>query len=83
MKKIRVLHYGLSDNCGGIENVVFSWFKHKPDNVIFDFVNDDKAPLAYQDDFIKGGSTIHYMELILYRFIYQSSRRRRETITTN
>ena len=39
MKKIKVLHYGLSDNCGGIENVVFSWFKNKPDDVVFDFIN--------------------------------------------
>lgn len=59
MKKIRVLHYGLSDNCGGIENVVFSWFKHKPDNVIFDFVNDTERPLAYESEFIEGGSKIY------------------------
>lgn len=62
MKKIKVLHYGLSYNCGGIENVVFSWFMNKPDDVVFDFVNDDKLPLAYEDVFVKGGSTIHHFE---------------------
>lgn len=58
MKKIKVLHYGLSDNCGGIENVVFSWFKNKPDDVVFDFVNDTDEPLAYESEFRKGGSSI-------------------------
>lgn len=62
MKKIKVLHYGLSDNCGGIENVVFSWFKNKSDDVVFDFINDDKATLAYEDEFVRGGSRILYME---------------------
>lgn len=62
MKKIKVLHYGLSENPGGIENVVFSWFKHKPDDVVFDFVSDCKAPLAYEKEFVEGGSRILHME---------------------
>ncbi len=62
MKQIKVLHYGLSDNKGGIENVVHSWFENKPENVIFDFVNDSDNPIAYEDEFIKGGSKIYHVE---------------------
>ena len=54
MKKIKVLHYGLSDNKGGIENVIHSWFENKPEDVIFDFVNDSDSPIAYEEEF-KGG----------------------------
>ena len=52
---IKVLHIGLSSNRGGIENVVYSWFKNKPEDVIFDFINVENADLAYQDEFLAEG----------------------------
>ena len=55
MKKIKVLHYGLSDNKGGIENVIHSWFENKPEDVTFDFVDDSDSPIAYEDEFKGGG----------------------------
>ncbi len=62
MKKIKVLHYGLSDNKGGIENVIHSWFENKPEDVTFDFVNDSNSPIAYEDEFKKRGSKIYHIE---------------------
>lgn len=62
MKEIKILHYGLSENPGGIENVVFSWFKNKPGDIRFDFVSDCELPLAYEKEFIAGGSKILHME---------------------
>lgn len=58
---IKVLHYGLTQNQGGLENVVLSWFNNKPDNIQFDFVNDCVEPLAYQDYYEKKGCKIHYV----------------------
>jgi glycosyltransferase involved in cell wall biosynthesis len=54
-RTIRVLHVGLSSNTGGIETVVHSWFCNKPDYVQFDFINVEKKPLAYEDEFLKQG----------------------------
>ncbi|MBT9015561.1 hypothetical protein BTI82_04885 [Lactobacillus delbrueckii subsp. bulgaricus] len=48
---IRVLHIGLSSNPGGIEKVVYSWATRLPQDIRFDFVNVDKAPLAYESYF--------------------------------
>ena len=62
MKQIKVLHCGLSDNKGGIENVVHSWFENKPEDVVFDFINDSDNPIAYEDEFIKSGSKIYHIE---------------------
>lgn len=56
--KIKVLHYGLSDNNGGVEIDVLSWFRNKPDDFQFDFINDSKNPLAFQDEFESKGSKI-------------------------
>lgn len=57
-KCIRILHVGLSDNVGGIETVVKSWFDHKPEDIEFDFVNNNSGELAFSDEFLKSGSHI-------------------------
>ena len=59
MKKIKVLHIGLSSNIGGMEKVVESWGKYLPEDMIFDFVSVEKIPLAFEEDWIAKGSTIH------------------------
>ena len=59
---IKVLHYGLSYNYGGIENIVYSWFKNKPDNIDFDFINDSDMPLAYEDEFKQGGCKVYKVD---------------------
>ena len=59
MKKIKVLHVGLSSNIGGMEKVVESWGKYLPEDMIFDFVSVEKIPLAFEEDWIAKGSTIH------------------------
>lgn len=56
---IRVLHVGLSDNIGGIETVVHSWFKRLPDDIHFDFIKTTTNKLAFEDEFISGGSKIY------------------------
>jgi len=52
---IKVLHVGLSSNQGGIENVVYSWYKNKPDDIQFDFINVEEHNLAYQSNFEQKG----------------------------
>lgn len=59
MKKIKVLHMGLSDNVGGIETVVHSWHNFLPDDINFDFINVGKNKLAFEDDFVKKGSSVY------------------------
>ncbi len=64
MKKIRVLQIGLHTNRGGIETVVYSWWKNMPhDEVVFDFLNVWNEPIAYQDEFEAGGAKIIYKSL--------------------
>ena len=58
-RKIKVLHYGLSENKGGIENVVFSWLKNKPGDITFDFVNDTGNKLGYEDEFKNYGCHVY------------------------
>lgn len=55
---IKVLHVGLSSNYGGIEGVVHSWFKNKPTDIQFDFINDGNLPLAYSKEYEKGNCHI-------------------------
>jgi len=55
---IKVLHFGLSDNYGGIENVVHSWFLNKPKDFQFDFVKDVDNKLSYEDEYINNGCKI-------------------------
>ena len=59
VRKIKVLHVGLSDNVGGIETVVHSWHNFLPDDINFDFINVGKNKLAFEDDFVKKGSTVY------------------------
>lgn len=64
MKKIRVLQVGLHTNRGGIETVVYSWWKNMPrDEVVFDFLNVWNKPIAYQKEFESGGAKIIYKSL--------------------
>jgi len=59
MKRIRVLQIGLSPNRGGIENIVYSWWKKiSKDQIVFDFLNVWDEPIAFQEEFIKGGAKI-------------------------
>lgn len=59
MKDIRVLHIGLSDNVGGIETVVHSWLKYKPEWLHFDFVQIGEKRIAFENDFMDSGSKIY------------------------
>lgn len=59
MRKIKVLHYGFSENKGGIESVVMSWLRNKPDNFQFDFLNDTGTTLAYEGEIKTAGGIIH------------------------
>lgn len=64
MKKIRVLQIGLHTNRGGIETVVYSWWKNMPhDEVVFDFLNVWNEPIAYQDELEASGAKIIYKSL--------------------
>lgn len=56
---IKVLHVGLSSNCGGIENVVRSWNSILPENIRFDFINNGVEDIAYHEEFEKKGGTIY------------------------
>ena len=58
MEKIKVLHIGLSTKVAGIETVVHSWLKYKPEWVQFDFINVHDEPLAFEDDFKKAGGEV-------------------------
>lgn len=60
-KRVKILQIGLSYNPGGIENIVYSWFINKPENFIFDFINDDQKKLAYEDYFRNSGCEIFYV----------------------
>lgn len=60
MRKIKVLHIGLSSNIGGIESVVFNWFQNiDREKIQFDFINVEDKPLAFEEDFLKGGCKIY------------------------
>lgn len=59
MKDIRVLHIGLSSNVGGIETVVHSWLKYKPEWLHFDFIQIGNEEIAFQNDFINSGANIY------------------------
>ena len=64
MRKIRVLQMGLHTNRGGIETVVYSWWKNMThDAIVFDFLNVWNKPIAYQDEFEAGGAKIIYKSL--------------------
>ena len=61
-KQIRVLHLGLSPNRGGIETIVYSWWKHIDDEKVhFDFVNLYEEPIAFENEFILGGAQVFYI----------------------
>lgn len=55
---IKVLHIGLSSNCGGIENVVLSWAKRLPEDIHFSLLNVEDNKLAYEDEFIALGCDV-------------------------
>ena len=55
---IRVLHLGLSDNIGGIETVVHSSLKYKPEWLHFDYLQIGEKPIAFKEDFFADGSTV-------------------------
>lgn len=60
MKKIRVLHIGLSSNIGGIESVVYNWFQNiDKDKIKFDFINVEDKPLAFEEEFINAGCSVY------------------------
>lgn len=59
MRDVRVLHIGLSSNKGGIETVVHSWLKYKPDWLHFDFIQIGDSHIAFEEDFIKSGAMIY------------------------
>ena len=59
MNSIKVLHVGLSDNIGGIETVVRSWHMYLPDDIIFDFINNNEGELAFAEEFKASGAKIH------------------------
>lgn len=61
METIRILHIGLSPNIGGIETVVYSWFKRKPEWMQFDFVNVYDSPIAYEAEFVAAGGNVYYL----------------------
>lgn len=64
MKPIRVLQIGLDTNRGGIETIVYNWWKNIPkDEVVFDFLNVWNKPIAFQDEFEAEGSKILYKTL--------------------
>lgn len=59
---IRILHLGLSPNRGGIESVVYSWWKHiDKEKVHFDFVNVYHEPIAFEEEFKNAESQIYYI----------------------
>lgn len=58
-RKIRVLHIGVGDNPGGIENVAISWTRQLPENFEFDFTNNTNTRLAYEDEMIKKGCHVY------------------------
>lgn len=58
-KIIRVLHVGLSSNMGGIENVVRSWNSKLPSNISFDFINNGKEQIAFEDEFQSNGAQVY------------------------
>ena len=59
MRNIRVLHIGLSSNVGGIETVVHSWLKYKPEWLHFDFIQIGDEKIAFEEDFINSGARIY------------------------
>lgn len=59
MKKIKILHIGLSPNVGGIETFVYTLYKNIDRNIIeFDFLNIYETKIAFEDDFKNLGSKI-------------------------
>ncbi len=56
--KINVLQVGLGSNMGGIENVVRSWSRNLPDDIVFDFLNIEDVPLAFEDELCAEGGKV-------------------------
>lgn len=68
--KIRILHIGLSSNIGGIETVVYNWLKMiDRETFQFDFVNVEKTPLAFEEEFKSLGSTVYRISARKHNFI--------------
>ena len=61
MKKIKVLHIGLSPNIGGLESFVYTLYKNIDKTKFeFDFLNIYDKKLAYEDEYKKMGSKVYY-----------------------
>lgn len=60
--ELKVLHLGLSPNQGGIESVVHSWWQMlEGSGISFDFTNVYKEPIAFERDFVEGGSLVYHL----------------------
>jgi glycosyltransferase involved in cell wall biosynthesis len=58
---MKIIHFGVGENYGGIENYVFDLFKEAyKSNIIFDFLVTNKN-IAYNDFYIEKGSKISYV----------------------
>ncbi|MCI8346281.1 MAG: glycosyltransferase family 1 protein [Clostridia bacterium] len=66
---IKVLHIGLSQNRGGIEMIVYSWWKQAQEAdfrigdyiMRFDFINVYDGPIAFEKEFMDTGSEVFYI----------------------
>lgn len=59
---VKVLHLGLCPNQGGIESIVHSWWKNiDRESIHFDFINIYHEQIAYEKEFIDGGSQVFYI----------------------
>ena len=57
---MRILHFGVSDNLGGIENYVHDLFHFAKDkNIKFDFIQYGSKKIAFADEYLKNGCYIH------------------------
>lgn len=61
MKKIRVVHFELDENLGGIETFLLNLLKQIDKNAIqFEFITAVKKP-ALEKEFVENGAIIHYV----------------------
>lgn len=62
VSKVKVLHLGLCPNRGGIESIVYSWWKHiEQESIHFDFINVYHEKIAFENEFRESGSQVFYI----------------------
>ena len=60
MKKIKVLHIGMSANYGGLESFVINMYRNMDkEKIQFDFIDTTNGNMAYKEEYIRYGSKIH------------------------